>query len=73
MFNIRNMHEGEKEREREKEGPLLLNPLASRSLVQCGPMLVLYVSYLSSGPISLFTMLGPGSALSIEERLTGDS
>lgn len=74
VFSIRNMHEREKEREREKECSLL-------SLTFCPPGVFCsvgpcksYIPYiLSSGFISLLTMLGPGSALSSEERLTGDS
>ena len=76
VFSIRNMHEREKEREREreKEGSLL-------SLTFCPPGVFFsvgpcksYIPYiLSSGSISFLTMLGPGSALSSEERLTGDS
>ena len=72
MFSIRNMHEREKEKEREREVMFssLLNLLPSRSLFQCE----LYIHHiLSSGFISLLTMLGPGSDLSSEEMLTGDS
>lgn len=72
MFSIRNMYEREKEGK--EEGSLL-------SLTFCPPGVFCSVgpckSYspyvLSSGSISLPTMLGLGSAQSGEERLTGDS